>query len=262
LEIATYLVKQGVCMATPVVDNSHRLAVRDVTRVRAAALSFAQEFGVHIHLFALVSYLSDPRRTLGGAMYDLAQSSLEDAVWIRRMMSPPADETMPGRLQRTESSSSTDESASSEGTAALGNRAAASSVPLGPCTRREEETLYRMALWLISREVLVHVQEYLVASPAHPVGTQKGGSGRYSGSGTMTRAVARIDEDTETKIEDSRRVFERSNLTSPSVVSHHDHQLFRDLMESGCLDGTASIAKSVYFSGYVNRCLRRVLLLS
>jgi hypothetical protein len=152
MEIAAYLANRGVCLASPVLSRNSRLACWGIDKIQDMSLRFSQTFGSSLNMFVLVSFLSDPKRTLGEAMAAVGDSNDSDAVWLRECLEASLG---PRRTAMSENGapSPTDNFVES---------------PMGVQTPDDlEERLYQIALWLVSHKVLVQQEDYLVSLPSN-----------------------------------------------------------------------------------------------
>ena len=136
LELAAFLVKQGACIVSSVIGRKTKLACTTTTRMQERALDFVQEFGISIYV--VVSVLTSNGLSLGECMLAATGTNPnvrnDDAAFLRREI-----------MQRHQYADST-----------------MSSTPL-----EIEETIYNMAVWLRSHQVVIGMEEYLVAVGSH-----------------------------------------------------------------------------------------------
>ena len=128
LELAAFLVKQGACVVSSVLTRTTKLACQTTATMQERALDFAQEFGVSI--FIAVSVLSSSGLTLGEIMSGAAAignntSRNDDAMLLGREISKQSDK--------------------------------------GVSPAEIEEVVYSMAVWLRSHQIVINMEEYLVA---------------------------------------------------------------------------------------------------
>jgi hypothetical protein len=203
MEIAAYLVDRGVCLGSPVLSRNSRLACCGIDKIQEMSLRFSQTFGSDVHMFVFVSFLSDPKRALGEAMAAVVDSDDSDAVWLRGCLEASLGPRRAAKMSDKGAPSSTENFAES---------------PKKDRIRHAddlEERLYQIALWLVSHEVLVQQEDYLVSLPPH------GGS---------DRAEEYNPYHAESKLDPNLRL---DNLT--------DDLLYKELIEADCLDGTVSL---------------------
>jgi hypothetical protein len=206
MEIAAYLANRGVCLGSPVLSRNSRLACCGIDKIQEMSLRFSQTFGSDVHMFVLVSFLSDPKRTLGEAMAAVVDSDDSDAVWLRGCLEESLGPRRAAKMSEKGAPSSTENFVES---------------PIGVQKDRVrhaddlEERLYQIALWLVSHKVLVQQEDYLVSLPPN------GGS---------DRAEDHASHQAECKSDPNLRL---DNLT--------DDLLYRELIESDCLDGAVSL---------------------
>lgn len=208
MEIAVYLVNRGVCLGSHVLSRNSRLVCCGIDKIQEMSLRFSQTFGSDVHMFVLVSFLSDPKRSLGEAMSAVVVSddTDSDAVWLRKCLEASLGPRRAAKMSDKGAPSSTENFVEP---------------PIGAQKDRIrhaddlEERLYQIALWLVSHEVLVQQEDYLVSLPPH------GGS---------DRAEEYAPYHAESKSDPNLRL---DNLT--------DDLLYKELMESDCLNGTVSL---------------------
>lgn len=132
LELAAFLVKQGACVVSSVLTRKTKLACQTTAAMQEGALDFAQEFGVSI--FIAVSVFSSSGLTLGEIMSGAAardaamgksKSRHDNALLLGREISNQSDE--------------------------------------GVTPAEIEEVVYSMAVWLRSHQIVINMEEYLVA---------------------------------------------------------------------------------------------------
>jgi hypothetical protein len=187
IEIATYLFTRGAAVASPIVTRSSRLACHQIHLIQDLALEFSQtQTFADVNLFRLVSFLTSST-TLGEAMSVLTNLESDQGAWLRECLNPLA--LVPTDLSDLLAATTLEHS------------------PTGPAQPQQqthrwveelEESLYAMAIWLLSHGVISQVQEYL--------------------------AVVDIDESP-------------TEFKNPEV----DESLFRELLESGFLNGDVSV---------------------
>lgn len=151
LDIATYLVAHGACLASSVINRKSVLACSKISRIHDHALPFSQAFGTSVNLFELISFVSFPGRTLGDSMHLLDDSDLPTVSRIRRNL----DATIVSSgVHRHEA----DERRSPE---------TFPNIPEEhfPRSGHLDEILFQMVVWLCSHSVLEQVREYLVEQP-------------------------------------------------------------------------------------------------
>lgn len=216
MEIASYLVEQGVCLISPVVSHSSRLACTSVDAIREATLSFSQTFGPTVHLFAVVSFLTQSGRTLGDSITTLTASRDLIATQLRRSMEASLEHhgslhSRPTRLDTTAS-------------LALSPTGLYSSDTVPTAAQDElwrieklEELLYQMATWLRSRQVLHHLIDFVVA-----------------------RASFEPSRDDPTKSDSSEPTEKKVDGASGGTATSVD-EVFRELMDLRCLAGRSSV---------------------
>lgn len=148
MEIASFLIAHGACVASPVVSRSSRLACQRIGLIKDLGLEFSQIFP-NVNMFRLVSFLTSANN-LGEAMSTLVESSTEEGIWLRESLSSyfTNPEDLPDELVPTVDDSPT--------TGAAAGRQKSRWV------EEFEELLYAMTIWLLSHRVLSQIQEYFV----------------------------------------------------------------------------------------------------
>ena len=151
LDIATYLVAHGACLASSVINRKSVLACSKISRIHCHALPFSQVFGTSLNLFELISFVTFPSRTLGDSMHLLDDSDVPTVSRIRRNL----DATIVSSgVHRHEA----DERRSPETFPNIPEE----QFPTGG---HLDEILFQMVVWLCSHSVLEQVREYLVKQP-------------------------------------------------------------------------------------------------
>ena len=251
MEIASYLVAHGVCVASPVVSRSSRLACFQIYRIPNLALEFSQTFP-NVDLCRLVSFLTSSK-TLGEVMSALIDLDSDEGAWLRESL------VVPGSIIRTSSLTSLVMSPQQEDVMHLrtGEMVLSSSSkepsPANPNMQSQqqqlqqskqqqsqqphrwvgelEEPLYAMAIWLLSHRVLNQLQEYFVVSNSDET---------YSTSVTTPAESG------------------TNKSVNPNNYSATDagENLFRELFESNYLVGNVSISALCWRLGFDQQKLR------
>lgn len=181
LELAAFLVKQGACVVSSVVTRKTKLACQTTAAIQERALDFSQEFGVSI--FIAVSVFSSSGLTLGeimsGAATGNSKSRNDDAVLLGREISQQFDG--------------------------------------GVSPAEIEEVVYNMAVWLRSHQVVINMEEYLVA-----VGTDRDGYETQDSKDSWSAAV------------------EASEYSYDQTPFQHPESLYKELLDN--LTGSTSTA--------------------
>jgi hypothetical protein len=152
MELAMYLIHQGICLASPVLTRSSILCCQSIDDIHEHSLKFVQEFGPCVNLFLLVSFLTSGK-TLGECMGVVTTSVGGEALYLRRQL----EDMLP--------------SASYETRRRYQHIVDINRVPDSDDTERIEEleeTLYSMAVWLRSRGIMFPILEFLVAVDTCP----------------------------------------------------------------------------------------------
>lgn len=202
MEIAKYLVGKSAAIVSPVVLRNSRFACDDIRQLHQLALPFAHEFGADLDLYTLVGFLTRSGWRLDEAIEDLVTSTDANVVRLRKQITG---------IKITTLDSSTDLGE------VVGDVPTVVGDPMvGPGVNREhgatsrptedlEDVLFQLTVWLCSHCVLVHLNEYLVA----------------------TSSSLNPDEKSERKSSEK-------DLSS-------DDALFQEMQELECLTGTVSI---------------------
>jgi len=246
LDIAAYLVCQGAALSAPVLSRKIRLATVCGTRkIQQAALAFSQEFGASVNLLLLVGFLTEPSRNLGDCMALLTTSNEENTVWLR--------DCFLLCLSTIRRAGSSQDLSGGGGGGTMQTRIDAFAGPtLGVDDERVpnaddlEELLYQMVVWLCSHEVLVQLQDYLVAK--FVLGTNSNGA---------VEAARTIDEDEslhqqfESNIRHQRHQHagERKSDANVRLDLLSDELLFQELLESDCLSGKITVQACCWKTG-------------
>lgn len=146
LDMASYMVEQGACVASSVLNRNSRLVCNNMDLIPKVALAFTQSFGDALHVFHLVAYLTKENRTLGNAM--TAWKTSDSDQWLRERLeacSLPRETTALSYLEGGSDGVETDRHLD-----------------------LLEELLYQMTIWLYSHKVLVQLEEYLVTTTPSP----------------------------------------------------------------------------------------------
>lgn len=260
IDMALQLIQQGVCVASPTITRTTRLACAHnaINIMQDLALEFGQTFslGRGGNLFVVVSHLTFHSWTLGEALTSVSRSDNERAVFLRnqiqhflraqqqqqqtsqtvqqhpRRLLPTVDEASQHHLSSYSDILPTD----------------AAAVTAGRHHADElEEVLFAMAIWLVSHRVIVRLEEYFVAMDA---------------AFQDRRAPSSIElhlSETADSAEEKRGGVSTTYLPSyfgtipDSVV---DENLFKELKEAGCLDGTKSVTACAWKLGIEAHRLR------
>lgn len=207
-EIAAFLVSQGACLIAPVLSRSSRLACDHIQTIQKVSLAFSQTFGSAIHLLLLVSYLTKNGWTIGEAMTSLSSSMETEAVMLRGMLKYTLHYQGHGPVLNNEPPSPADTIDDS-----------LSTHPIEPRLAEEiEDLIFQMATWLRSRQVLLHVLEFLVVGE----------------SARSTSSLNGYDMESRSNAEKKVDITLKADRAS-------DDALFADLLNSGCLDGNTAM---------------------
>lgn len=198
IEIAEYLVSQGVAKPFAVLLSSTRLACKDLTRIENLSLPFIQTFHIDLAPFVLVSFLTHTNRTIGDCVHMLKHSGDSVAKMLRKQI-------MASRVSRHSHTTSR------YGLTIVGDRRAeAAEERERPESQVLEDTLWRIVVWLLTREVIVQLHEYLVTIDSV------------------------IESEGSGKIIEGERKIEHGSST--------DEMVFRQLSDAGCLSGQTTLS--------------------
>jgi hypothetical protein len=271
IDISSFLVTRGACIASPVVSSQSRLVCASIQKLPEVALEFTQAFA-EVNIFGLVSFLTTSR-TLGDTMAILTDLTNDEGARIRetllaspsfRMRSPDivksihiltsanntgiefdrgilpvpdGEETTSGHPQQQQPQHPRPSQLQEEPI-------------LQQCVKDLEELLYAMAIWLLSHNVLTHLQEYLVvvglcsaSSSTTELMHTVGAAYRASSSSSLISTLKRpTPEDTPSG--------SHAAMTSTGIQStDYDTNLFKELIDAGYLNGDLSITAISWKTG-------------
>ena len=155
VDIASYLVGQGVAVASHVISPRSLLACSGIQQIENAALSFSYMFGPDVDIFNLVAFLTSAG-TLGNAIMSVVSSEDNQARILRTMLRRSITSTKNNRgvtLLRPVSVG-----LSLEGGEEISEMEHAVEL---------EDMLYKMVVWLCGRAVIVQLVEFMI-EPASP----------------------------------------------------------------------------------------------
>eukprot|EP00536_Pseudo-nitzschia_multiseries_P015797 jgi/Psemu1/292209/fgenesh1_pg.956_\ len=281
MQIASFLVGHGACITSPVVTSRSRLTCLgsdSMQRIRELALEFSQAFP-GVNLFGVVSYLTTCSRHLGDAMAVLVDTDNDEGAWLREaLLASPKyrfynRNRLHGGTDGDSGGAANDAAAANliqesirNGTHQALFRDEKESYVHSPTLRPKastpdplyapppisvhewlkdlEDLLYAIAVWLLSRGVLVQLQEYMVAVEAPEPAPS---------SSRVVQAMD-LDESNSSLILPpigadhpcSARIRSGSGAsipisTSSSSKNDVDEDLFKELMDMGYLNGDISI---------------------
>ena len=180
MEIANYLVQQGVSLSSSVLTRHCRLASVGMQPIHTATVPFSYTFGLDVHVFHLVAFLTTPGWTLGEAIQALVSSSPQslEAQQLRTKLQCCLALRPERNHNHNNTNSATEDHDKLAGvTSAPVEGAASWRLPPAPHQSRnlEEAALvdlvYDMVAWLCGHRVVTHLQEYLVESTFGSEGT-------------------------------------------------------------------------------------------
>ncbi len=250
LDMALQLIQQGVCMASPVISRSTRLACAHnaIAAMQDLALDFGQTFalGPGGGLFVVVSQLTFHNWTLGESLASISRSDSERASFLRSQIqhllhSQQQQQSTPHhQLSRRSLLSSSADDVSQHHLKSYSELLPSDS---GMTARHHadelEEVLCSMAIWLVSHRVLVRLEEYLVALA--------------SGSSSLELHLVFTDSAEEKRPASNTYLPSYFGTIPDSVV---DENLFKELKDAECLDGTKSLTACSWKLGIESHRLR------
>ena len=250
MELAIYLVCHGACVASPVLTRASRLACKRVHRIQELALDFSQTFDDwSVSLFLIVSFLTANGRTLGESMAALTtgEDPVGSALRAGILSSIFHDEDSDDFVFVEPNHQVSDDDESDSGLESPGTPAKRESqIPNQqsiPHRRAEEleEVLYSMAIWLLSHQVLGHIQDYLVLA-------------KDCTSNEGINNTNHYPQDGEAEKRSNNK--KATNIDTTISATAFDDGLLRELQESDCLLGNASIVAMSWRLGLDTNKLR------
>lgn len=204
MEIARYVVSKSAAIVSPVISRSCRFACDDIQQLHDIALPFAHAFGAELDLFSLVSFLTQSSWTLEEAITNLLTSTDASVLRLRVQLSSVAALII---------STDAPEGAVVETPMVGGDSLSNGIIRDHNMASMEdlEDTLFQLTVWLCSHRVLVHLNEYLVATASSMA------------SSSWERDEQRMEQKMAEK-----------DLSS-------DEALYQELMELDCLTGGVSL---------------------
>ena len=160
LDVAQQLVRQGLCIVSPVLSYSIHFVCPNIQRIQQMTLPFYQKFGIpNIHLFVLISYLTESNRSFGMSISQLVRytsnsnndNSMRDDP-VHTHVRIPIVTSIVSRTSPT--------------TLLYGNKNNNDNDSMHQAAL--EDILYQMIIWLCSRQVIVPLQEYIVLIHPNP----------------------------------------------------------------------------------------------
>jgi hypothetical protein len=162
MEIASYLVTHGACVATPIVSRNSRLSCLQIKKIPQQALEFSQTFA-NVSFFRLMGLLTSSQ-TLGEAMSVLTDVKNDEAAWLRECLAP--SEIVQQDLSNGMAYSAEDPSIGPTGQSQQQQQ----EQRRHRLVEELDESLYAMTIWLLSHRALTQTQEYLVVVDFIPQG--------------------------------------------------------------------------------------------
>jgi hypothetical protein len=210
------------------------LACKSVDRLQEMALDFSQQFNVwSVSMVLIVSFLTTSGRTLGESMTALTTGDDCVGASLRAglLASIFHDDDVDNYVFVDEN----------ERGGLAGGSGYEAPVPseeleqqqrLHPRAEELEEVLYSMAIWLLSHEVLGHIQDYLVLPASTTNSTSiAGGHSVYHPNQPPTVAPGATGTD---------KTNNRDHGTTDTPLTF-DESLLKELHESDCVNGNASM---------------------
>lgn len=245
MELANYLVSHGVCVASTVLTRATCLACKNVDRIQTLGLDFSQTFDDwSVSPFLVVSFLTANGRTLGESMTALTTGDDVLGASLRSgILSSMFHET-----DTTDDYIFVDAPDDVSGSGYDSPNGSADDMKqhqlLHPRAEELEEVLYSMAIWLLSHQVLGHIQEYLVmpgdTSNIMTTAHNPGVSAHFAQASTETEAAEK----------------DKAEAKSSNEASFSDDSLLRELEEADCLNGNASLVAIAWRLGLDEEKLR------
>lgn len=275
MDISSFLVTRGACIASPVVSSQSRLVCASVRKLPEVALDFTQAFP-QVNIFGIVSFLT-ASRTLGDTMAVLTDLTNDDGARIRdSLLASPSFRLRSHDLVKSlhiltsanngieldrgvlpisedkETSSGHHQPQHQQQQPQLPRPSQLQEEPiLQQYVKDLEELLYAIAIWLLSHKVLTHLQEYLVvvsASSAPSTTDTVEAEHRASSSSLISTLKRSSQEDIP--------VNYTAALTTSNQNNDPDSNLFRELKEAGYLNGDLSITAISWKTGMDPQKLR------
>ena len=262
LDLAAYLVGQGAGLASPVITRAIRLATPHggMARLRRAALPFRQHFHCDcVSLVELVAFLTDPgvggqrQPTLGERLTHLTTSQDSATVQLREGLRLCRAATTTRKHNHSFNSGVTEVASIGGGAgahifASVDSAATAGAAFVDPIhsilrggmevvssdedhhhhhhdAEDLEDLLYQMVVWLCSHEVLVQLQDYLMAK--FP----------------LTNNVDRSDRQQHPAGE------HKSDATNVRLDLGSDDWIWQELLDAECLSGRISVPACCWKTG-------------
>ena len=240
IDMASYMIEQGACIASSVLTRNSQLACRSIELIPKVSLLFAQKFGDALPVFHLASYLTRNGRSLGDAMVAW-QNSPDDRWLLERLEASNLHAPLGPRWNKRHGrhyvvggvvGDVTDDEQENVVLGDNGGDEADEDNNAAAHTNALEDLLYRMTIWLCSHGILVPLEEYLVGTSASLlVG--------HNGRGNNDTAVA--DDDDEEELASSERKAD-SHTGSDYTLSEDDDHLYKELLDAGCLEGSMALS--------------------
>ena len=225
LDIATYLIVQGVGISSPVISRHSKLACIGIQQIHKATLPFSYAFGSDVDMFNLIAFLTTPGWTLGEAVFSLLSSEEMDVQHLRSKLRHCIDS------RRTRTNPAYDASGTNN-ISSFGQIVNLSSMTfVDEQTEIElEEILYDMASWLCGRRVVVHIQDYMVETMVHA--DTSGADSNTDDVGALLLDRKEVHLSTTTPTTEATASTFRMGVT--------DEALLRELRAADCLSGRIS----------------------
>jgi hypothetical protein len=141
VEMASFLVTQGVCTSSPVIRPTSRLSCLNIRRIPELALEFSEAFP-SINIFQVVSFLTTSR-SLAESLTILSDIDNEDGAWLRDALADHDEDSGLHAIEKSLSQTQTPEETHQ-------------------WLQELEDIVYSLAIWLMSHQIVCPLQDYVV----------------------------------------------------------------------------------------------------
>lgn len=219
LEIASFLVTQGICISSPVIRPTSRLSCVNIRKISESALEFSESFP-SINVFQAVSFLTSSSRTLGETIAVVADIDNIDGAWLRDAVATHGENT---RLRSLEN-------------------------PLSPTQPQEdtrhwvqrlEDVVFSIAEWLMSRQVIETLQDYVVLVDETPP-EQSPSTSQNNPAFNDGKSRSMSDEQQQQKHKRPSTPSSSSPSRRSTPTQDVDENLFREITNLYLLNGKLS----------------------
>ena len=218
LDLASYLVhEKGFCVFSPVLSQQSRFACADMTQLQDTTLAFAQQFGIHMNIFKVVSFLTENNRRFDQIIRELLDENSTNFL-SQTLRSDIFREAL-FREDDEEVTSSPPTNAMFTDTLHHHDQRQSSSTRTNDAVLNDllEERFVQMTIWLCAHGVLLQFQDYLVGKK----------------SSTALEEITK-DNQQEKKTEGNTR------------NRRTDDTLYQDLAKADCLSGNTTMDECAY----------------